>query len=86
MSIKGKLIKIYHRRPFWHEIKRLKEERKDYWEEAIKRFEEEKPAQGSLPEYRKALDKHRVSYDEYMSFFQFWRLDEKQWKEGPICL
>lgn len=81
MSIKSKLIEIYHHRPIWHEIKQLKEERKDYWEEAVKRFEEEKQVHGSLSEYREALDKNRVAYDEYMLFFQFWRLDKKQWKD-----
>lgn len=81
MSLKSKLIDMYRRRPFWREIKRLRENRKDLWKEAVKRFEDEKPVHGSLSEYRKALNKYRVSYDEYMRFFEFWRIDKKQWKE-----
>lgn len=80
MSIKSKLIKMYRHRPFWREIKRLKGNRKAFWKEAVKKFEEDKPVHGSLADYKKALYRHRISYEEYM-LFEFWRLDEKERRE-----
>ena len=65
--------------PFWCKIiknrnKRLK--KNELLQEALAKFKEEKPAHGSIADYKKALDKHLVSYSEYMYQYEFWHLDE----------
>ena len=49
-----------------------------YLKEATRRFSEDKPSVGSLEDYKKALSKYRVTYDEYMYRYDMWRLSEKE--------
>lgn len=46
--------------------------------EAIEKFQQERPAHGSLADYKKALKKHFVSYSEYMYQYEFWHLSEQE--------
>ena len=62
----------------YREFVMLKEDRKQLWKGAVKMFDEEHPKQGSLADYKRALRRHRVSYNEYMNCYKFWQLDEKQ--------
>ena len=59
----------------------LKQQRLSMYAEAQKRFLEEKPSHGSLEDHKAALYKHRVSYDEYMHRYDFWRLNESERNE-----
>lgn len=72
------LRRLRHKYPVISEFRRLLSERKVLYEDAVKKFAEEKPCNGSLRDYKKALRKHRVTYREYMHGYEFWRLDEKQ--------
>ena len=47
-------------------------------ETAVNKFDEEQPKVGSLADYKHALFRHRVSYDEYMNCYRFWDLNGKQ--------
>ena len=62
----------------WHI---LHKQRSLFYAEAKKRFQEEKPAHGSLEDYKSALYKHRVTYDEYMYRYDFWKLNESERNE-----
>ena len=62
----------------FREIKLLRRDRKLLLNDAIRRFKEEKPKQGSLKDYKRALYRHRVFYEEYMHAFEFWRMNEKE--------
>jgi hypothetical protein len=74
-----KVISILKRKyPFIREIKQRNKERRLFFEEAIERFNEDKPLHGDLSDYKKALYKHRVSYREYMYSYEFWRLSESE--------
>ena len=70
-----------HAFPIYKEIKQLLKERKTFYEEAVRRFEKEKPSHGSLEDYKEALYHHRVSYQEYMFGYEFWRLNKEQRNE-----
>lgn len=61
----------------YREIRKLQEDRKRLWKDAVEQFDLEHPKQGSLTDYKHALYRHRVSYDEYMKCYEFWKLDEK---------
>ncbi len=67
--------------PIVREIKQLRKERKLFLEEAIRKFNDEKPIHGSLSDYKKALIRHRVSYREYMYGYEFWKLNENERNE-----
>ena len=47
-------------------------------QEAYSKFEEEHPVHGTLRDYKTALNKHFVSYSEYMYQYEFWRLTEQE--------
>lgn len=49
--------------------------------EAKQKFREEKPEFGSFKDYHDALNKHLVSYSEYMYQYEFWKLNEAQRSE-----
>ena len=73
-----KRMKRFHRFYYvYREVMKLKEDRKRLLDEAVKKFREEQSEVGSLPDYRHALFRNRVSYDEYMHCYEFWNLDEK---------
>lgn len=55
--------------------------RKQLLIEATQKFREEKPEFGSFKDYQDALNKHLVSYSEYMYQYEFWRLNEAQRSE-----
>ena len=61
----------------YRELVKLKADRRILWNDAVERFTEEHPRHGSLEDYKSALFRHRVSYDEYMRNYEFWKLDEK---------
>lgn len=78
ISIKEQMKRF---RPLYYgyrELIKQREERKRMWKEAVKMFDEEHPEHGTLADYKHALFRHRVSYDEYMKCYEFWNLDEKQ--------
>ena len=58
-------------------------EKKRFLKEAKTRFETEKPQLGSYKDYKKAFEKHRVTYSEYMYSYEYWRLNEEQ-RDGFI--
>lgn len=74
-------LRLFKTYPILREIRQLRKERKQFYNEAVKKFLEEKPMHGSLEDYKKALYLHRVSYKEYMFGYEFWKLDEKQRNE-----
>ena len=80
MSIKSSIKKtaIYR---YYREYRILHNQRLLFYAEAQKRFQKEKPAHGSLEDYKSALYKHRVSYDEYMYRYDFWKLNESERNE-----
>lgn len=69
-----KLRRLYY---IYRELMKRREERKRFWKGAVKEFGEKHPEIGSLSDYKHALFRHRVSYDEYMHCYEFWDLDEK---------
>ena len=62
---------------FIRETKKLKADRKLLWKDAVKQFEEKKPKEGSLQDYRKAMIRHRISFKEYTTY-RFFDLDENE--------
>ena len=80
MSIKSSIKKtaIYR---YYREWRILHKQRLSFYAQAQKRFQEEKPAHGSLEDYKSALYKHRVTYDEYMYRYDFWKLNELERNE-----
>lgn len=77
----GILSRLKHRYPVNKEIRELRRDRRMLLSEAIELFAKENPVHGSISDYKKALYKHRVSYQEYMYGYEFWRLGEKQKRE-----
>ena len=60
----------------WFQETRIREEEKRiFTREAEKHFREDAP-HGSLADYKKALRRHRVTYQEYMYSYEYWKLDE----------
>ena len=78
MIIKNRMKKLRWFYYIYREWVKQKEDRKRLWNEAVDRFNEENPARGSLNDYKNALFSHRISYDEYMHCYEFWKLDKKQ--------
>lgn len=81
MIIKERLKKFRWLYYSYREIQKLKQARMLLWKNAVENFEEEKPTKGSLANYRQAMLRHLVSYDEYMYCYEFWNKDKKQWEE-----
>ena len=78
-SVKATIKKKFHRFYYvYRELRKLQEERKQLWKDAVEKFNNERPEHGSLSDYKHALFRHRVSYDEYMHSYKFWNLEEKQ--------
>lgn len=75
--IKKRLKKFRRLYYIYRELRKLQEERKHLWDEAIEKYNDEHPGHGSLSDYKLALFRHRVSYDEYMKCYKLWDLDEK---------
>ena len=53
-----------------------RDERKRFLSEAREKFAQGGCPGGSLADYAKALDRHRVTFSEYMYSYEYWRLDE----------
>lgn len=62
---------------FYREIQVLIENRKKLWANAVYSFEKYKPEHGNLRDYKKAMQRHRISYDEYNTY-NYWCLDKKE--------
>lgn len=62
----------------YREIMFLRRDRKMLLAQAVGKFEKEKPQHGNLKDYKQALYRHRVFYDEYMYAFEFWRMNENE--------
>lgn len=77
-AIKKRMKKLHRFYYMYREVMKRREERKKLWSKAVERFREEQPKVGSLGDYKNALLRHRVSYEEYMYCYEFWNLDEKQ--------
>ena len=75
--IKKRLKKFRRLYYIYRELRKLQEDRKHLWDEAIEKYNDEHPGHGSLSDYKLALFRHRVSYDEYMKCYKLWDLDEK---------
>jgi hypothetical protein len=75
-TVKERMKKFRRFYYVYREWRKLQENRKKLWEEAVGKFEEECPNHGSLADYKRALYRNRVSYEEYMKCYEFWRLDE----------
>lgn len=71
-------------KPFVRELQIKSLEKKAFLAEAKECFRSN-PAHGSLKDYISALNKHRVSYGEYMHRFAFWGLNESQREEFISC-
>lgn len=69
------LFKIYI---YFGEYRLRRGEKKRFLKEAKQRFMSENPQHGSFKDYKKAFDKHRVTYAEYMYSYEYWRLNEEQ--------
>lgn len=80
-NIKGYIKKFRRLYYMYRELMKMREERKNLWNEAVEKFKEERPEHGSLTDYKHALYRQRVSYDEYMKCYEFWRLDESRRNE-----
>ena len=76
--IKKRLKKIRWFYYFYRELRKLQEDRKRLLDGAIEKFNDEHPEHGTLVDYKHALIRQRVSYDEYMKCYEFWKLDGKQ--------
>ena len=77
MSIRNRMKRFRRFYYMYREWKRLQQSRKQLWKEAVEKFNEEHPTHGTLADYKRALYRHRVSYNEYMKCYEFWKLDEK---------
>jgi len=77
--------KLFYR-PYcvYREWVRLRTYRKKAWTNAISKFKEEKPKHGNLSDYKHAMIRHRVLYNEYMYAYEFWRMDEKNGKNLSV--
>ena len=71
-------------KPVIRERQILSKEKKKYIAEAKECFKSN-PLHGSMKDYLDALNKHRVTYGEYMHKFEFWRLNEAQREEFISC-
>ena len=71
-------------KPFVREFQIKSSEKMRFLAEA-KEYFKLNPEHGSLKDYIGALNKHRVSYGEYMHRFEFWRLNESQREEFISC-
>lgn len=60
------------------EFRLLLAERQLFFAEAERRFAEERPAHGSLRDYKRAFYRHRVTYSEYMYSYEYWRFSEDE--------
>lgn len=78
MSILKSLKESVWSLPFFKELYIDFDERKRFFAEAEERFEKEVPSHGSLRDYKKAFNRHRVTYSEYMYSYDYWHLDEDQ--------
>ena len=58
---------------FVREFKKLREERKIWWKDAVKQFEKKEHQNGTLKDYKKAMLRQRFSYNEYVGY-QLWNL------------
>ena len=58
---------------FVREFKKLREERKFVWKDAVKQFEKKEHQNGTLKDYKKAMLRQRFSYNEYVGY-QLWNL------------
>lgn len=80
-TIKDKLKKRFQYLYYvYREIKKRQEERRLFWKDAVKQFDEGTAKHGSLREYKRALYRHRFLYEEYNAY-KLWDLDEKKWSE-----
>ena len=70
--------------PILKERQVLSSEKKKFLAEAIEKFKDN-PGHGRLNDYIDALNKHRVTYGEYMYKFEYWKLNEAQRDEFISC-
>lgn len=70
--------------PVIREKQILSKEKKKFRAEAKECFKS-CPVHGSMKDYLYALNKHRVTYGEYMHKFEYWRLNEPQREEFISC-
>lgn len=71
-------------RPMITEIRIIRAERKKCYSYAKELFKSINN-KGSFPDYCLSLKKHRVTFDEYMYKFEFWKLNEAQRDEFISC-
>lgn len=71
-------------KPFIREKQIFSSERRKFLAEAKEGFRSN-PGHGSLRDYTHALNRHRVTYGEYMHKFEFWKLSESQRDEFISC-
>ena len=84
-KIQRRFDKLFLHNSFVQELKIWKDEKKRFGDEAERFFANNDNNVGSLSDYRRALDKHRVTYSEYMYGFEYWKLSEKQRDEFVSC-
>lgn len=70
--------------PIIREKQILSSEKKKFLAEAKEKFKSN-PEHGNLEDYVDALDKHRVTYGEYMHKFEYWKLNEAQRDKFISC-
>lgn len=73
-TIKRKFRRLYY---VYRELRKLQEDRKQLWDEAVAKFNNDHSEHGSLANYKRALYRHRISYDEY-NCYRLWELDEER--------
>ena len=84
-KLNNRLKKLFLHNSLVQEWMIWRDERKRFGNEAETLFSGNDIGFGSLADYRKALNKHRVTYSEYEYGFEYWRLSEEQRNEFISC-
>lgn len=84
-KINRRLNSLFIHNSFYQELRIWRDEKKRFGDEAEIHFTNHDNSVGSITDYKRALNKHRVTYSEYMYGFEYWRLSEKQRNEFVSC-
>ncbi len=72
---------LKYNRNFFIERRKIKRQKQLLFKEAEKQYTTVSNLNGSLADYKKALNRHLVSFSEYEHQYEFWNLTEKQRKK-----
>lgn len=85
ISYRRLINRLLRHNSFYQELKIWREEKKRFLKDAETILREDAISEQTLIEYKKALRKHRVTFNEYMYSFEFWKLNESQRDEFVSC-